>query len=596
MPHLVGLRWRIAGAYLGLILALLLGLELYGVWFVRSAYLEQLESQLLATARVAASDSALSGEPPAPGATQALAARLAEATSARITLVGVDGTPLGDSAEDPRNMENHAGRAEVAAALAGRVGRNVHRSATVGYEMLYVAVPIVADGRIAGAARAAAPLSEVERAAGVLARDVATAGVVAATVAVVLAVLVARATTEPLRRLTAAVRLLEKGRLTGLPMIASGDEIGELSRAFAQMIRRLGESFDAVSAERSRLAAILNTMADGLVICSADGRVQLLNPAAERLLRVKAERAEGRPFIEVCRDYELAQLLARSGPGSCLVELGHPRRHVRAVGATIPGQEGQRLLLLQDVSELRRLEKTRRDFVANVSHELRTPLASIKVMVETLQDGALDDPVVARDFVGRVHAEVDAMAALVAELLELSRLESGQVALRLESVDLGPLLETTVERLQPLAQRAGLELRLERSGSLPTVRADPERVRLVLTNLVHNAIKFTPSGQVVVGATAAEGAAAVSVRDTGIGIAPDEAERIFERFYKTDRSRSGGGAGLGLAIAKHLVQAHGGRIWAQPASGGGSVLTFTLPAVPGGASPHALAGAAWQES
>jgi two-component system phosphate regulon sensor histidine kinase PhoR len=241
----------------------------------------------------------------------------------------------------------------------------------------------------------------------------------------------------------------------------------------------------------------------------------------------------------------------------------------------------------------------RKDFMANISHELRTPLAAMKAVVETLEDGALDDHTAARSFLARLHDEVDALAQLVNELLELSRIESGQAEIALAPTAIEPLLVATAERFEALARRAGLELVLSTSLRLPAVVADAERIGQVLANLIHNAIKFTPAGgrvelraEVCTGAgeRARESVRAgagdgkpraselvVSVADSGIGVPPDDLERIFERFYKTDRSRSSGGSGLGLAIAKHLVQAHGGRIWAESGGAHGTTFSFTLP-------------------
>jgi two-component system phosphate regulon sensor histidine kinase PhoR len=233
---------------------------------------------------------------------------------------------------------------------------------------------------------------------------------------------------------------------------------------------------------------------------------------------------------------------------------------------------------LRDITELRRLERVRREFVANVSHELRTPLTSIKALVETLAAGARDDPEVADDFLGRIDDEVDRLTGLVEELLDLARLEAGRVVLQIEAADPVAVMTRAAERLRPHAERAGLSLRVDAPLGLPAVAVDHARIEQVLINLIHNAIKFTPAGgDIVVRAHENQGALVIAVRDSGVGIAPDELPRLFERFYKTDKARGSTGTGLGLAIAKHIVQAHGGTIWAQSEPGTGTTVSFTVP-------------------
>jgi two-component system phosphate regulon sensor histidine kinase PhoR len=240
--------------------------------------------------------------------------------------------------------------------------------------------------------------------------------------------------------------------------------------------------------------------------------------------------------------------------------------------------EGGSLLLVQDLTRLRRLETVRRDFISNLSHELRTPLASLKALTETLQEGALDDPPAARRFLSRMQTEVDALTQMVAELLELSRIESGRLALDLKPVPPDELLHSASERMRLQAQRAGLGLKVECAPSLPPVRVDVQRIEQVLVNLIHNAVKFTlPGGEVILEAADCESEVRFAVRDTGSGIPADDLPRIFERFYKSDRSRSSGGTGLGLSIVRHVVEAHGGRLWVESEEGRGSTFFFSIP-------------------
>ena len=260
-----------------------------------------------------------------------------------------------------------------------------------------------------------------------------------------------------------------------------------------------------------------------------------------------------------------------------VVEIESGRQLLGVVTTPIVGTRGC-VVLLQDLTEMRRLDRVRRDFIANISHELRTPTASLKVLAETLQEGAIDDPVVAKEFLDKINVETDRLAQMVSELGELSRIESGEVSLKKEPIDIGEVVALVLERLKPQADRAELSLAVDIPSGITRALADKERVEQVLVNLLHNAIKFTHSGGRINCVAKIEGDdILVSVVDTGIGIPADDLPRIFERFYKADKARTGGGTGLGLAIAKHIVEAHDGRIWAESIEGKGSTFTFTLP-------------------
>lgn len=322
-------------------------------------------------------------------------------------------------------------------------------------------------------------------------------------------------------------------------------------------------------------------MTDGVLITDSEGLVRLINPAAARLLEVSPEEALGRSFVQVAWDHRLVDLWEacrkRGEEGAEVIDLG-PRRSVvfQAVVMPLEGERGTVLVLLQDLTRVRELEAVRRDFVANVSHELRTPLAALKALVETLQEGALEDPQAARRFLERIGTEVDRLGRLVGELLELARIEAGRTTLQMARVAVAEVVEPPVEELRPLAARAGLTLTVHLDPDLPPILADVDEMRRVVANLVHNAIQFTPSGEVAVRAERVGDEVVIAVRDTGVGIAPEDLPRVFERFYKARGSRSGG-AGLGLAIAKHIVLAHGGRIWAESAPGQGSTFYVALP-------------------
>jgi two-component system phosphate regulon sensor histidine kinase PhoR len=327
---------------------------------------------------------------------------------------------------------------------------------------------------------------------------------------------------------------------------------------------------------------VLDSGSDAVVAVDAEGRVTFANRAVEPLLQRRPQEAVGNPFVWVMPEDQVVQALRdarQTGERRSLV-IERPKGHFLQVSAApiAGGGDWVALVVFHDVTEAKRVEDTRRDFIANVSHELRTPLASIKSVVETLQSGALDDKVVAQDFLSRADAEVDRLVQMVTELLELSRLESGQAPLARERVDVGQMLGAAVERMLPQAERKGLALTLEVASGLPPIVGDAQRLEQATVNLLDNAIKFTPEGgSVKVSARAADDAVRVEVEDNGVGISAEKLPRIFERFYKVDRARGDRGTGLGLAVVKHTIEAHGGTISARSEEGRGSTFTFTLP-------------------
>ena len=325
-------------------------------------------------------------------------------------------------------------------------------------------------------------------------------------------------------------------------------------------------------------------MSDGVFMLDSHGAVIGMNPAAARLLRIPVEQALNKSLVQVVRDHRVADAwqlcLLNQESQTLTVELNRGFHLRFSMTPFLSGQQSGYAVLLQDLSHLYRLESVRRDFVSNISHELRTPLASMKALVDTLRDGAMTDPPAAERFLARMEVEVDSMTQMVQELLELSRIESGQAPLRMFPTDVALLVAPAVERLRPQAERADLTLTVSLPAALPKVMVDADRIRQVIINLVHNAIKFTPAGgQVSVTARCVHDSVMVAVADTGIGIPSSDLPRIFERFYKADRARSGGGTGLGLAIAKHTIQAHNGHIWVESVESQGSTFSFTLPLV-----------------
>lgn len=368
--------------------------------------------------------------------------------------------------------------------------------------------------------------------------------------------------------------------------VIENSEVANLATAIALYEENQKQQLKTLNSERARLANVLEQMTDGVLIATADGIIEFANPTAKNLL--ENQDLEGKTITEALRHHQFVQTwqncIESGQPQSEVVELPIQHKFLQLIATPDLYIRGGCLLLIQDLTQLRRLETVRRDFISNISHELRTPLASLKALTETLQDGAIKKPKAAKRFLKRIEIEVDAITQMAQELLDLSRIESGQVVLNLEPIDPLQVLQNTAERMQMQVSRAELKMNLKAEKDLLPISADESRLEQVFVNLIHNAIKFTPpKGTITLGATnifddeLQQNMIQFFVQDTGEGISDEELTRIFERFYKTDRARASRGTGLGLSIARHVVEAHGGKIWAESRKGRGSTFFFTIP-------------------
>jgi two-component system phosphate regulon sensor histidine kinase PhoR len=582
--NLKSIRWKIALPQLGLFLLILLGLLLYLSGFLRGIYLDTLKSRLEAECRLLATETLqMEQSSPSPEAIEQYAKSTGVSLGLRFTIIAIDGKVLADSEVDPATMENHLTRPEVQQALSQGSGSSTRKSATTGINTLYVAIPVRSGTQTTDIVRLAIPLADVDAVVARLQTTLSIALGIAALLSLVLSFLAVRSTTQPLEDLTEAARQVSAGNLHVTLLPTGGDEIGQLTDAFNTMTEQLRSQLDALRGEREKLSAVLSRMSDGVAILDDQGRVTMLNPAAEHIFGQCEAQVLGHSAAEVFRHHQLFDLwreCVESGkPNAVTIEIGLERTFLQAVatplGKSLPGST---LLLFQDLTRLRRLETVRSDFIANISHELRTPLASLQALSETLQEGALEDPAAGRRFLDQMQKEIDTINQIIRELLELSMIESRKVPLTVQSVQPASLWAGSLVRMQLQAERNGLQLANLCPENLPPVNADASRIEQVMINLLHNAIKFTPhGGTITVSAEARAGEVVFSIQDTGVGISAEDLPRIFERFYKADRSRSGGGTGLGLAIARHIVEAHGGRIWAESTEGNGSTFFFTLP-------------------
>ena len=509
----------------------------------------------------------------------------------RVTAITANGAAFSDSHVNPQQIEDLSKFPEVRSALDGVQGRNLRDDPAVGGRAFFLAFPIQLPKGQNGVLRWAFPLNLLDAHLNQLRQTVFWSILFSALLIIGLMVFQAERAAYTVRRLTELAERLARGDMNARILSLSSGEIGQLARSFNRMATRLQKQMSKRARERDRLNTVLYVMGDGVLILNKEGRVRMLNPAAAQILHVPEQREGHRTFVQVVRDHRIVEVWNRCQQSkheeSATVEL-ESGRLLRVVvtplfkkGNPTTGERGH-LVIVQDLTRLHQLQTMRQDFVSNISHELRTPLASLRALVDTLNDGALDDPPAAQRFLRRMDVEVDALNQMVQELLELSRIESGKVPLVLRSTPVTQAIAPAAERLRMQAERAQLRLTIDLPADLPSLIVDADRIQQVVTNLVHNAIKFTPpNGYVTITAqrNSADAAVTIKVQDNGVGIAAEDLPRIFERFYKADRARTGGGTGLGLAIAKHIVQAHGGRIWAESVPGKGSTFSFSLPTV-----------------
>jgi len=582
------IMWKIAIPYMTLIAIIIAILGSYFSYTIRQSYVADLEQYLFKEARLIASEYTTKIQELNPEVIDTQLKTWSDLTKYRYTIIDSSGEVLGESFEDRTTMENHLDRPEILSAKADGQGSTIRFSETLGYEMMYAAVPIKTNGIILGYVRIAVALKTIQNHLREISRILVITALLAILVSTILAFWISMQTTRPLLKLTLAAnqisRDLQEGHLVLSPITpATYDEIGDLTHAFNAMTEQLQKQLNAAATEKMKTTLVLNEMSDGVLIIDEKGLIQLINPAVLTMFDIKVNEIIGQTLVEIVRRHEIVEIWQKSRESrlteTTMCEVGSPKRYLQVVVTPLDQfLPGKSLVLLQNLTEIKRLEKIRRDFISNVSHELRTPLASLKALTETLQENALDDPPAARLFLQRMETEVDALSLMVNELLELTRIDSGRVPLQMIATNPVELIKNAVERLSLQAERSGLTVTVIMQSDLPQILADTSRMEQVLVNLLHNAIKFTPvGGKIWVDAVEDGENIRFSVKDTGIGIPETDVNRIFERFYKTDRARASGGTGLGLAIAKHLVEAHGGTIWAESQEGLGSNFYFTIP-------------------
>jgi two-component system phosphate regulon sensor histidine kinase PhoR len=593
MRHLF---WRIYATYL---IVVVLSTVAVGWFAVRSAhdfYVDHTADELEARAGLVREEVAALVDAGKLTSIEALVRRMGEASGTRITIIGTGegGVTAGDVVADsdrlPEDMVNHADRPEFKAAIRGEVGRAVRRSATLDEEMMYVAVPLESGGQVKAVVRTAMPLTTVNEALDRLYTSIFAGAAVVALIAALLGWYVSRRIALPMRELREGADRFAGGDFSSKLLVPSTVEFGAVAEAMNRMAAELDDKLRTLTRERNEREAVLESMVEGVIAVDPEGRVIAINSAAARLLDVGAHAVVGMSIEAAVRNPELQRAVNAVLTGEEPVEtdltafVGGEERYLQANGSLLHTDDGAvagAVVVVNDVTRLRRLEAVRSDFVANVSHELKTPVTSIKGFAETLADGAIDDPDAGRRFLRIIAGQADRLNAIIEDLLALSSLERGvegrEVAL--QEARLADVLAVAAEVCASKAEAKDIGVVVDCPDDL-FAEVNPPLLEQAVVNLLDNAVKYSPEHTTVaLSAARTERETVITVTDQGVGISREHLPRLFERFYRVDKARSRdlGGTGLGLSIVKHIAQVHGGTVSVDSLVGRGSTFRIHLP-------------------
>ncbi|MFI5097416.1 MAG: ATP-binding protein [Candidatus Acidiferrales bacterium] len=584
------LFWKLALTFLALLLSVLLAVDFLAERALLGSYQSDVFNQLKTIARVLPFGQLRFSNFPPESAEDLAALKhwVADAakSGARITVITADGRVIADSQSETQTMESHANRPEVLDALRSGEGRSTRTSVSVKQPLLYYAERHYVSGGAPVVVRLAMPLEAVDETLGNFRRSVWLWSLLILIVAGAISLLVSRSFTERVERLREFSRRVAEGDFRPLPGDGKGDTLEALGYSLNQTAARMDQTIRTLTEERNLSSAILGSMVEGVAVVNGGERLVFANPGFASILGLDVPPVSGGALLEAVRQTELIEAVRRVLAGEPRVEAeiatGTLRQHFFAatVAAVRAGETSGAVIVLHDITELRKLERIRRDFVANVSHEFRTPLTAIQGFAETLLGGAVNDPQNRDRFLGIILEHARRLARLTEDLLKLSQMDAERLELELGPVKVAPLVESCYETARHRAAEKELNLSLNLPERLPDVTGDTRRLQEVLQNLLDNAIQYTlPGGKIVLSAEAKNEEVIFTVADTGIGIPQADQPRIFERFYRVDvaRSREAGGTGLGLAIAKHLIEGHDGRIWVESEVGVGSKFHVSVP-------------------
>lgn len=586
------LIWQLYPSLLLITLTALLAFTWYGTSSIRSFQLSETAAGLEARTHLVASSVLVYLRHDDLAGLEAFCREAGKKSATRLTVIAPDGKVLADSVEDPARMENHNDRPEFIAALAGEIVPSLRFSQTLQQNLMYVAIPLEDQGNTRGVLRAAITVTAIEETLTAIYQKIIWGSLVVAVMAALSAWFIARRISKPLEQMKLGAERFSRGDFTARMREEGAEEVATLARTLNAMATQLDDRIQTIVRQHSQLQAVFASMVEGVITVDTEERIIEVNQSGSQLLNVDPEKIKGKSILLAIRNTHLQNFvknaLASASPieGEFSSRMGADgqEKYFYAHGARLQDSRGYiagALIVINDVTNLRRLESIRRDFVANVSHELKTPITSIEGFAETLLDGALDEPESARRFVKIIGKQASRLHAIVEDLLVLSRVE--QEARREEIVlqEL-PIAEVLQAAIQSCSTRAGEENMTISLVCAPTITAgiNPALLEQAVVNLLDNAVKYSGKGSVIkVEAEKKAGEVLIRVCDNGVGIASQDLSRIFERFYRVDKARSDklGGTGLGLSIVKHIVQAHHGRVSVESSPGKGSIFTIHLP-------------------